>query len=92
MGTLAEGGGMKAKDAMTSPAVAVPLGTRPREAAEIMLQKRIGSLLVVDGEGRVIGIVTESDFLKEKAIPFSTFRAPSSWGGFWAKTAWKSSW
>ncbi|WP_337845092.1 CBS domain-containing protein [Thermus sp.] len=76
---------MKAKDAMTSPAVAVPLGTSLREAAEIMLQKRIGSLLVVDGEGRVIGIVTESDFLKEKAIPFSTFRAPLLLGRFLGK-------
>ncbi|GAA6733469.1 CBS domain-containing protein [Thermus oshimai] len=73
---------MKAKDAMTSPAIAVPLGASLKEAAETMLEKRIGSLLVVDEKGKLVGIVTESDFLKEKAIPFSTFRAPLLLGRF----------
>lgn len=37
---------------------------------------------MVDGEGRLVGIVTESDFLKERGIPFSTFRAPVLLGRF----------
>lgn len=73
---------MKAKDAMTSPVVGVPLGTSLEEVARLMLEKRIGSVLVLDEEGRLAAIVTESDFLKERGIPFSTFRAPVLLGRF----------
>ncbi|MFN3179560.1 MAG: CBS domain-containing protein [Thermus sp.] len=73
---------MKAKDAMTSPAVSVLLETSLAEAARLMLGKGIGSVLVVDKEGRLVGIVTESDFLKERGVPFSTFRAPMLLGRF----------
>ncbi|MFN4070601.1 MAG: CBS domain-containing protein [Thermus caldifontis] len=73
---------MKAKDAMTSPAVSVLPETSLAEVAQIMLEKGIGSVLVVDKEGRLVGIVTESDFLKERGVPFSTFRAPMLLGRF----------
>jgi CBS-domain-containing membrane protein len=53
---------MKAKDLMVSPVVSVPLGTNLEEVARLMVERRIGSVLVVDGEGRLVGIVTESDF------------------------------
>jgi CBS domain-containing protein len=80
---MAEGGEMmKAKDLMVSPVVSVPLGTNLEEVARLMVERRIGSVLVVDGEGRLVGIVTESDFLKERGIPFSTFRAPMLLGRF----------
>jgi CBS domain-containing protein len=80
---MAEGGEMmKAKDLMVSPVVSVPLETNLEEVARLMLERRIGSVLVVDGEGRLVGIVTESDFLKERGIPFSTFRAPVLLGRF----------
>ena len=73
---------IKVKDVMTSPAVVVPLGTTLDQVAALMLERRIGSVLVVDAKGRLVGIVTESDFLKEKGIPFSTFRAPLLLGRF----------
>lgn len=73
---------MKAKDAMTSPAVSVVLGTSLAEVARLMTEKGIGSVLVVDDQGRLVGIVTESDFLKERGIPFSTFRVPVLLGRF----------
>lgn len=76
---------MKAKDAMTSPAVGVPLGTPLEEVAQLMLERRIGSVLVLDEAGRLVGIVTESDFLKERGIPFSTFRAPMFLGRYLGK-------
>ncbi|WP_243029490.1 CBS domain-containing protein [Thermus altitudinis] len=73
---------MKAKDAMTRPVVTVLPETSLVEVARLMLGKGIGSVLVVDKEGRLMGIVTESDFLKERGVPFSTFRAPMLLGRF----------
>lgn len=70
---------------MVTPVVAVPLGTTLDEVARLMVEKRIGSVLVVDGEGRLVGIATESDFLKERGIPFSTYRAPMLMGRFLAQ-------
>lgn len=34
------------------------------EALAIMLRQKIGSLPVVDSEGRLVGVITESDFLR----------------------------
>jgi len=73
---------MKAKDVMVSPVVTISEEASLEEAARRMRENRIGSLLVVDREGRLVGIVTETDFLKERGIPFSTFRAPLLLGRF----------
>jgi CBS domain-containing protein len=55
---------MKAKDIMTSPVISVDQDTPILQAIRIMLQKRISGLPVVDKSGHLIGIVTESDFLR----------------------------
>jgi CBS domain-containing protein len=55
---------MKAKDVMTSPVVSVESDTPVLQAIRIMLQRRMSGLPVVDKEGRLIGIVTEGDFLR----------------------------
>jgi CBS domain-containing protein len=55
---------MKAKDVMTSPVVSVEADTPVLQAIRIMLQRRMSGLPVVDKEGRLIGIVTEGDFLR----------------------------
>ena len=55
---------MKAKDIMTSPVVSIELDATIMRAAQIMLQKRISGLPVVDKDGRLVGIVTEGDFLR----------------------------
>lgn len=69
---------LTAAEVMSSPVRTVPGDTTLAEAAEIMLDDRIGSLLVVDESGRVDGILTDSDFGSSEAkLPFSTFRAPS---------------
>jgi CBS domain-containing protein len=49
---------------MTSPVVSVEVDATVAQAAQIMLQKRISGLTVVDKGGRVVGIVTEGDFLR----------------------------
>ena len=55
---------MKAKDIMTSPVVSAELDATVIQAAQIMLQKWISGLPVVDKDGRLVGIVTEGDFLR----------------------------
>lgn len=46
-------------DAVTAPPT-MPV----REAAKLLLENKFGCLPVVDDEGRLLGIVTEADFLK----------------------------
>lgn len=64
------------RDIMTAPAVTVTREISLEDAAETMLDREIGSLVVVDGSGKAVGIVTDSDFGARPArVPFSTFRS-----------------
>jgi CBS domain-containing protein len=51
-------------EVMTRHVQTVTSRTPAREAAEIMLEQRIGSLPVLGEEGELIGLVTETDFLR----------------------------
>lgn len=65
-----------ARDMMTSPAVTVNRTASLEEAADKMLDREVGSLVVVEESGKAVGIVTDSDFSAKPArIPFSTFRS-----------------
>jgi CBS domain-containing protein len=55
---------MQAKDIMTSPVVSVAPDATVLQAVQIMLQRRISGLPVIDKDGRLIGIVTEGDLLR----------------------------
>lgn len=67
----------RASEIMSEPARCVEGDLTLAEAAGIMLEEGVGSLVVVDEGGRAVGIVTDSDFSsREVGIPFSTFRAP----------------
>jgi len=55
---------MKAKDVMTSPVVSIAPDTPVLQAVRIMLQRHISGLPVIDKDGRLVGIVTEGDFLR----------------------------
>src|SRR6266566_7496666 len=55
---------MKVKDVMTSPVVSVESDSSILRAIRIMLQRHISGLPVIDKEGRLVGIVTEGDFLR----------------------------
>lgn len=69
---------LTATDLMSSPVRTVPPDTTMYEAAEIMLDEGIGSLVIVGDDGRVAGILTDSDFgSSQSGVPFSTFRAPT---------------
>lgn len=50
---------------MTREVLTVKKSTTVRELAEIFVNRRIGSLPVVDDNGKLIGIVTESDLVEQ---------------------------
>jgi CBS domain-containing protein len=55
---------MKASDVMTGTVVTVSRNAPVRDAARLMILNRVSGLPVVDEAGRLIGIVTEGDFLR----------------------------
>ena len=55
---------MKVKDVMTSHVLSVTPDESVFVAARVMLQKKISGLPVVDGHGKLVGIVSEGDFLR----------------------------
>jgi len=54
-----------ASDIMTREVVSVSRDTSIRELAEIFTNHHIGSVPVVDSEGVLVGIVTESDLIEQ---------------------------
>jgi CBS domain-containing protein len=57
---------MKAADIMTLGAATIGPDTSLAEAARVMLQYGISGLPVVDIDGKLVGIVTEGDFLRRR--------------------------
>lgn len=55
---------MKAKDVMTRPVVSVSPDTGVREIARTLLGRRISAVPVLDGGGRIVGIVSEGDLMR----------------------------
>ncbi len=55
---------MKAKDVMTSPVISVEPDESIWQAVRTMLQRHISGLPVIDKQGRLVGIVSEGDFLR----------------------------
>jgi len=53
----------KVKDFMEAPPILVSEDTTIDQAASTMWEKRIGSVIVVDKEGKMAGIITASDII-----------------------------
>jgi CBS domain-containing protein len=68
---------MKAADIMTRNVITVAPDTSVFQAAQLMLEKRISGLPVVDKNGHLVGMVTEGDFLRRTET--DTERRRSSW-------------
>jgi CBS domain-containing protein len=66
------------RDLMTADVVTVTPGTSVRDAARLLLEQRISGLPVIDQENRLVGIVTEADFLSVMGVP-SHHPAHSLW-------------
>jgi len=58
---------MKVRDIMTTDPLSVRGDTLLKEAARIMVRHRVSGLPVIDEDGRLVGIVTEDDFLRREA-------------------------
>jgi CBS domain-containing protein len=59
---------MRAHQIMTRPVITVLANTTIVEAANIMLRRHISGLPVVDAAGKLIGIVSEGDFIRRSEI------------------------
>jgi CBS domain-containing protein len=68
---------MRAHQIMTKDCITVTPHTTIEEAAKIMLQTHISGLPVMDDAGRLVGIVSESDFLRRGEI--GTGRKRPTW-------------
>jgi CBS domain-containing protein len=68
---------MRAHQIMTKPVISVTPETTILDAANIMLRRHVSGLPVVTKSGKLVGIVTESDFIRRSEI--GTKRKRSSW-------------
>ena len=59
---------MQVRDVMTRNVITVSADETLVKAAQLMLQNRISGLPVVDAGGKLVGIVTEGDFLRRGEI------------------------
>ncbi|MFZ2158573.1 MAG: CBS domain-containing protein, partial [Bradyrhizobium sp.] len=59
---------MRAHQIMTRPVITVTPETTIAEAANTMLQKHVSGLPVVDASGRLVGIISEGDFIRRSEI------------------------
>jgi CBS domain-containing protein len=68
---------MKAKDVMTRDLISVTSDATVLQAARLMLQHHISGLPVVDVSGKLVGILSEGDFLRRRET--ATQRRRSRW-------------
>lgn len=65
---------LKAKDIMTQDVITVTPDTEITEAIRLLLEKHINGLPVVDGGGRLVGILCQSDLVaQQKKLPLPSF-------------------
>jgi CBS domain-containing protein len=63
---------MRVRDWMAKPVITIRPEATLEEAARLLVENRIGCLVVVDAQGRLAGILTESDFEAQGgATPFA---------------------
>jgi CBS-domain-containing membrane protein len=74
---------MQARDVMTTTVVTTTADMPVPEAARLLLKHRISALPVLDGKGRLIGIVSEGDLTRRDG---AGLRHPSWWLGLFARS------
>ncbi|MGB8104954.1 MAG: CBS domain-containing protein, partial [Pseudolabrys sp.] len=68
---------MKALDVMTGTVISVEPDATVLQAARLMLQQHISGLPVIDKVGRLVGVLSEGDFLRRRET--QTERRRSRW-------------
>jgi CBS domain-containing protein len=77
---------MKVKEIMTTPVIVGNEENTLEEIAQIILDNKIGCVPIVGKDGKMVGIITETDFMvKERCVPFSRFNAPQLFGKWMPK-------
>lgn len=71
---------MRAHQIMTRTVITVAPETKIVEAADIMLQKHLSGLPVVDASGKLVGIISEGDLIRRPEI--GTQKKRGRWLGF----------
>lgn len=72
---------MIVREIMSRPPITVREDTSAPEVARLMQEHNIGAVIVVDGAGRLCGLITESDFTGiGRCVPFSLALAPVVFG------------
>lgn len=79
---------MRAHQIMTRDVITVTPRTTIQDAANIMLRSHISGLPVLDDAGRLVGIVSESDFLRRGEI--GTGRKRPAWLQFFLGPGWSA--
>lgn len=78
---------MRVRGIMSTPVVTVPQTATLDVVARVMLDRNIGGVPVVDSDGLLCGIVSESDFAaKNRPVPFSLLSLPALFG-HWLQSA-----
>jgi CBS domain-containing protein len=67
---------MKAYDVMTWGVISVEADAPIMRAAQLMLEHKISGLPVLDVEGRLVGLVTEGDFIRRSDVGTQCRRPP----------------
>jgi CBS domain-containing protein len=74
---LKKEGTVRVKDAMTRSAISISPKADVSEALDVMIRSRLSGLPVVDETGSLVGIVSESDFLRRWEL--GTESSPIHW-------------
>jgi IMP dehydrogenase len=54
------------------PLITAPVGVAPQEALALLRQNKVEKLPLIDGEGRLRGLITVKDFAKSEEYPLAT--------------------
>ena len=67
----------RVRDVMTSPVVTAGPDATVRELARLMIDRNIGSIVITDDAGEILGIVTETDFeTTDEPVPKTFLKWP----------------
>ena len=78
---------MKVSDLMSTAVVAVAPETPLKEVAALLVEHRISGVPVCDGDGRVVGVVSEQDILYKELGAAERGGGPLAWFAGWPAAA-----
>jgi CBS domain-containing protein len=78
---------MRVQDVMTSEVVSVRPGTPLKEVAARLVERGISGLPVCEGDGRVVGVLSEKDILFKEMGPAERGGGPLAWFAVWPAAA-----